>query len=108
MDFRGEIITLDVGGKIFRTTQKTLTRQPDSLLAKMFGPPNYHNLYRPSTPEMKDGAYFLDLDPRGFEVILGYLRHNIKILPLGVHIMTVQVLAEQLDINLGDKPFFKE
>ena len=54
------IVTLDVGGQMFKTRISTLTKYPGSMLAAMF-----HHEHEGMTPMAmtKDGAYFLDVDP---------------------------------------------
>ena len=71
------IITLDVGGKIFRTYIQTLTKYPESLLAVMF---SHTDKGMAPMPKTKDGYYFLDVNPVYFELILDYLR-NVKFIP---------------------------
>ena len=66
------IITLDVGGKTFRTTRSTLVSCPDSLLAKMFDPDSD----RPPAMVTKGGGHFLDVGPRYLGIILNWLRHR--------------------------------
>ena len=75
-DDRGEVVstvdrvvTLDVGGKRFKTTRDTLTKVPGSMLEAMFG--GRHPLH----PET-DGSFFIDNDGTDFEEILNYLRHG--------------------------------
>eukprot|EP00088_Acartia_fossae_P061999 TRINITY_DN7462_c0_g1_i17.p1 TRINITY_DN7462_c0_g1~~TRINITY_DN7462_c0_g1_i17.p1 ORF type:complete len:216 (-),score=48.71 TRINITY_DN7462_c0_g1_i17:320-967(-) len=64
-----DIIVLNVGGTRFETSRATLVSQPDSMLAKMFDPDS------PLEPaKTKDGAFFLDRDPKTFTYILSYLR----------------------------------
>ena len=67
------IITLDVGGKIFRTYIQTLTKYPESLLAVMF---SHTDKGMAPMPKTKDGYYFLDVNPVYFELILDYLRNG--------------------------------
>ena len=59
----GEVVTLNVGGRLFTTTRTTLTSQPDSVLGRMFDPTS-------SLPpaRMVDGAFFIDANPNVFEV----------------------------------------
>lgn len=63
-----KLITLNVGGKKFQTKKSTLTKNPNTLLAKMFKPNSklFHK-----TPE---GEYFIDRSPEYFAPILNYLR----------------------------------
>ena len=66
-----EILNLDVGGTKFKTSRQTLMREPGSLLGRMF------DIDSPLQPAaMQDGAYFLDRDPKKFEIILNYLRED--------------------------------
>ena len=65
------IVTLDVGGKIFRTYIQTLTKYPESLLAVMF---SHTDKGMAPMPKTKDGYYFLDVNPVYFELILSLLR----------------------------------
>ena len=67
------IITLDVGGQMFKTQISILTKYPDSMLAIMFQ--HTANGLAPM-PMTKDGAYFLDANPLYFGEILDYLRRG--------------------------------
>ena len=67
-----EIVTLDVGGTLFKTTHTTLCQYPDtSVLAAMFDQES-----RRPPPALWDsnGHYFIDRDPKAFAAILSYLR----------------------------------
>ena len=59
----GEVVTLNVGGRLFATTRTTLTSESDSVLGRMFDPAS-------SLPpaRMVDGAFFIDANPKVFEV----------------------------------------
>ena len=65
------IITIDVGGQLFATDIRTLTKYPDTMVAKMF-----EHSEEGITPMLKkeDGNYFLDADPIYFREILNFLR----------------------------------
>ena len=65
-----ELVSLDVGGKIFKTKMETLTKYPDSALARMFTDP----LIEETLTKTENGEYFLDVDPEDFEVIMKFLR----------------------------------
>ena len=67
-----DIIRLNVGGTSFMTTRATLTSSPESLLAKMFA----LDSELPPARVTEDGAYFIDACPRGFSVILNWLRYR--------------------------------
>ena len=60
-------VKLDVGGHTFTTSKLTLTKDPDSMLAAMFGG-------RHSVRQEEDGSYFIDRDGTYFRYILNYLR----------------------------------
>jgi len=64
-------VKLNVGGKLFLTTKTTLTKEPDSFLARLARED-------PDLPSDKDeqGAYMIDRDPSYFSPILNYLRHG--------------------------------
>ena len=66
-----KIITIDVGGQLFETDIRTLTKYPDTMVAKMF-----EHSEEGITPMLKkeDGNYFLDADPIYFREILNFLR----------------------------------
>ena len=52
------IITLDVGGTIFKTTRASLTRNKGSRFAQMFAPGS-----STAPPVTKEGNYLIDADP---------------------------------------------
>ena len=56
----------------FVTTRQTLLKEPQSVLGKMF------EIDSPLQPAamLKDGSYFIDRDPKKFEMILNYLRED--------------------------------
>ncbi|XP_050698620.1 BTB/POZ domain-containing protein KCTD9-like [Eriocheir sinensis] len=78
-----EWVTLNVGGRLFTTTRATLvTKEPDSMLAKMF------TLGGESlVPSCRDahGAYLIDRSYTYFEPLLNYLRNGTLILDPGVN-----------------------
>ena len=65
------IITLDVSGELFETTLATMSKYPDSMLARMFA--HYENGL-PAMPKTKNGHYFLEVNPDSFRIILKWLR----------------------------------
>ena len=65
------IIEINVGGRLFQTTVFTLTKYPGSMLSAMFVHTDTGMLPMPKT---KDGQYFLDANPKYFEIILDWLR----------------------------------
>ena len=76
-----EICKLNVGGRLFVTTRKTLCFEEDSMLKKMFQQSDpvddEENGSRPrfAPPPKIDGAVFLDRDPDAFSSVLDYLRN---------------------------------
>ncbi|CAK4072120.1 unnamed protein product [Aphanomyces euteiches] len=69
IDAAPSIITLDVGGTLFKTTKATLLSVEDSYFQAMLG----SGLWQPDGP---NNTYFLDLDPLTFHHIMAYLRHG--------------------------------
>jgi uncharacterized protein YjbI with pentapeptide repeats len=63
----GDWVTLNIGGKIFSTTKSTLTRDPNSMLARMFS-----NDW--TSKRDQSGAYLIDRSFEYFSPILYYLR----------------------------------
>ncbi|KAL4458267.1 hypothetical protein ABPG75_013132 [Micractinium tetrahymenae] len=75
MGSANELITLNVGGRLFHTTRATLTKHPDSMLAAMFRGDMQAGL------RDAQGHPFLDRDPTHFPTLLAYLRDS-RIPPL--------------------------
>lgn len=69
-----ENIELNVGGKFYSTTVLTLTREPDSLLGRIFSG-------RQEVEKDQTGKYFIDRDGSLFRYILDFLRTNKLHLP---------------------------
>ena len=65
------IITLDVSGELFETTLATMSKYPDSMLARMFA---HSENGLPAMPKTKNGHYFLEVNPDSFRIILNWLR----------------------------------
>ena len=63
----GDIVGLNVGGSVYRTTVATLTRYPRSMLGAMFSDD------MPKTTD-QDGNYFIDRDGSLFQYVLNFLR----------------------------------
>lgn len=69
-------IILNVGGKCFATSKSTLTtKEPTSMLARMFAEDQSGFLYTPSNVD-NNGAYLIDRSPEYFEPLLNYLRND--------------------------------
>ncbi|KAG7166864.1 BTB/POZ domain-containing protein KCTD9-like [Homarus americanus] len=76
-------VTLNVGGQIFTTTRATLvTKEPNSMLAKMFNCEDSSLL-----PSNRDahGAYLIDRSYTYFEPLLNFLRNGTLILDPGIN-----------------------
>ncbi len=69
-----EIVELNVGGTHFTTTRSTLSKEPDSMLARMFA-----GVMTPSTKD-SSGRYFINRCGVHFSVVLAYLRGECLIL----------------------------
>ena len=65
------IIEINVGGRLFQTTVFTLTKYPGSMLSAMFV---HTDTGMSPMPKTKDGQYFLDANPKYFEIILDWLQ----------------------------------
>ncbi|KAK6632834.1 hypothetical protein RUM43_012573 [Polyplax serrata] len=69
-------VKLNVGGRIFTTSRSTLvTKEPTSMLARMFAQDDDSYLMTPSDLD-ENGAYLIDRSPTYFEPILNYLRNG--------------------------------
>ena len=69
-DFQKNKIILNVGGQRFETSRQTLASVPDTYLASMFS--GRFEL----TPDVADGSYFIDRNPKHFNLVLDYLRDS--------------------------------
>ncbi|KAJ1448670.1 hypothetical protein M885DRAFT_623227 [Pelagophyceae sp. CCMP2097] len=65
-----ELVKVDVGGSIFRTSRAVLTRVEGSMLSAMFLPGGALTQQKPAA----DGSVFLDRDPERFRHVLDFLR----------------------------------
>lgn len=71
-----EWVTLNVGGRCFTTSRSTLTtKEPDSMLARMFAHDDAGYHFTPSNVD-DTGAYLIDRSPMYFEPIVNYLRNG--------------------------------
>ena len=70
----GDRVTLDVGGQIFSTSLATMTKDPNSLLAKIA----QHDL---SNSTSGSRSAFIDRDSTHFRYILNFLRDGECVLP---------------------------
>lgn len=69
---KDEIVQMNVGGHQYTTSLSTLLRDPESMLATMFGK-QWKDLLS------KDDSVFIDRDGRHFYYILNYLRDGMKV-----------------------------
>lgn len=80
-------ITLNIGGKCFTTTRSTLTsREPDSMLARMFNADTMNCWKHKCSP---NGAILIDRSFNYFEPIINYLRHGKLIIDNNLNIYGV-------------------
>ncbi|PRW20592.1 BTB POZ domain-containing adapter for CUL3-mediated degradation 3 [Chlorella sorokiniana] len=86
-----ELITLNVGGTLFRTTHATLTKHPDSMLAAMF-----RGDMQASALRDEQGHPFLDRNPTHFALILDYLRDG-RVPPLPSSLLELQQLKVEAE-----------
>ena len=89
-----DIISLNVGGQKFQTTRMTLMSSPSSTLARMFDP---DSLIPPA--KHVDGDYFIDADPKIFDVILHFLRYKSVVIPPNVPVQAVVDQAMFFGLN---------
>merc|ERR1712080_701635 len=78
-----DIIKLSVAGREFKTTRGTLVADQNSMLARMFGTITDYNYHYgspvlpaacPTATKDENGAFFIDRDPKYFNVVLNFLR----------------------------------
>jgi len=89
-----DVLTLNVGGRLFTTTRMTLTSNSDTILARMF------DVASPFPPaRIVDGAYFLDSNPDVFAVILDFLRYRTVIIPPNISPEAIQAQAQYFGLE---------
>ena len=77
-------INLNIGGKCFTTTRSTLTtREPDSMLARMFNTASINYWKHKCSP---NGAILIDRSFNYFEPIINYLRHGKLIIDANLNV----------------------
>ena len=64
-----DVVTLNVGGKIFATTLSTLNKMPQSMIGAMFSGEF-------TAAKDANGHVFIDNDGSAFHVVLNFLRHR--------------------------------
>merc|ERR1712051_714862 len=94
-ELRKEWVRLNVGGRVFTTSRATLTKDPQSFLARIA-------LEDTELGSDKDesGAFLIDRDPQYFSPILNFLRHG-KV-HLDRNVMEEAVLEEAEFYNVAD------
>jgi len=70
----GEIVELNVGGKIFTTTRQTLCKYQNSMMSNIMNGIEI-------VPMDNAGRYFVDRDPDAFYVVLNFLRSGKIVIP---------------------------
>ena len=63
------LVSLDVGGKLFKTSLETLRKFPASKLAEIVSSANNNNL---------QDVISLDIDPEYFSVVINWLRYIVS------------------------------
>ncbi|KAL0019869.1 hypothetical protein WJX79_004739 [Trebouxia sp. C0005] len=79
MTDKSNFVGLNVGGRIFLTSHSTLTRDPNSMLARMF------TETIPPSCQDKNGHYIIDRDGDTFKYILNYLRDGSCVFPVNYY-----------------------
>mgnify|MGYP003645246913 CR=1 FL=1 len=87
------IVTLNIGGRVYKASQRTLCRYPESRLGLMFGNCGYE------VERDDEGAVFLDLDGKAFRHILMYLRHGVVPKLTGHERTAVSLTANALGLD---------
>ena len=88
-------LRLNVGGTIYETSRSTLTSDSESILARMFEP----NSCLPPATVTEEGCYQIDACPRGFGVVLNWLRYRSLILGSGVRAEDVLPVADYFGLS---------
>ena len=88
-------LKLNVGGTIFETSRSTLTSDCESILARMFEP----NSNLPPATVTEEGCYQIDACPRGFGVVLNWLRYRSLILGSEVKAEDVLPVADYFGLS---------
>ncbi|KAL7748316.1 BTB/POZ domain-containing protein kctd6 [Sorochytrium milnesiophthora] len=94
------IVTLNVGGKLFATTLSTLRSKPDSFLGVMFSERNMSLLHA-----QPDGSYFIDRSPDYFGFILDYYRDGV--IPLSLSQDSALTAALRRECAFFNIPFHR-
>ena len=85
-----EIVSINVGGKVFQTSPKTMCKYPNSKLGKMYQ----------EGKKIKNRNFFLDEDPKYFRVVLNFLRKGKVTFDEPIKQDGVYDLAKNLELNV--------
>ncbi|KAJ3270300.1 BTB/POZ domain-containing protein kctd14 [Borealophlyctis nickersoniae] len=76
-DVSSDIVTLNVGGRLFTTTRSTLSRYPDSMLARLAAWPHDEPTETTGSQSSSSSSTpLIDRNPDTFELVLTYLRDD--------------------------------
>ena len=90
-----EVVTMNVGGRVFQTSLATLRGESESVLAQLFASGEVDVLERDET-----GRVFLDCDPDAFALVLRWLRSGVvPIVTSETTLDNVMSLARLLDLD---------
>ena len=93
-----EVVVLNVGGTKMTTTRSTLTKYPDSRLAKMF-------LYEDQAVKDAEGYYFIDADPVFFGQVIKFLQVGRFMYERGIDYDNVQVEMDRWGVEFGMREY---
>lgn len=105
MEASNDLITFNVGGRIFTTTQTTLDLHNDCMLTTMLRFYQQNNRTESSKSTAGEGGgpwrtFFVDRDPDIFSSILHYMRTDNVLIPAGYHQNLGALQAEATYFNL--------
>ena len=89
-----DLMTLNVGRRIFQTTRVTLVSHPGSFLANMFSLDSSE-----AATVSPDGAFFIDADPDAFSVVLNWPRRKKLMMTARTTLENVAVEAEYFQLD---------
>ena len=84
-----QVIKLNIGGNLKQVSKELLTTVKDSLLDKTFS--GKHNL------KTVNDHYFLDRDPKIFDMVLNYLRYDTNYMPKNVDSETKRLFEMEIE-----------
>ena len=89
------IVDLNVGGALFQTTAQTLASRGENFFYSLVSG-------RHQSQKDKNGAYFIDRDPKMFSIILNFLRTGRIILTDGIALKDVCFEAAFYCVDISD------